>query len=58
MTDVTKDVGTVTTVSERHGSIGVITNQDMIEKERNVANFSFINMVAFDLVKAITYSCY
>ena len=49
--------GTVTTVSERAGSIGVITNQDMIEKERKIANFSFYHMIIFDWVKAITYMC-
>ena len=52
-----KHTGTVTTVSERAGSIGVITNQDMIEKERKIANFSFYHMIIFDFVRAITYSC-
>ena len=56
--DVSKDIGTVTKVSHRQGSIGVVTNQDMLEKERKVAYFSFLNMVAFDFVKSFTYSCY
>lgn len=50
--------GTVTTVSERAGSIGVITNQDMIQKERAVAMFSFYAVVFFDLANCITYQTY
>lgn len=50
--------GTVKTVSERAGSIGVITNQDMIQKERAVALFSFYTVIFFDLVNCITYQTY
>lgn len=35
-TQTNTDSGTTVTTNTRRGSIGVITNQDMIEKERKV----------------------
>lgn len=32
--------------SHMHGTIGVVTSQDMIKKERDIANFSFYDVIA------------
>ena len=47
------DSGTTVTTNTRRGSIGVITNQDMIEKERKVAMLNFSNIIAYDLIRSI-----
>ena len=38
----------------RSGNIGVTTSQQMIESEREVANFSFLKILTEDLVNCFT----
>jgi hypothetical protein len=47
------DSGTTVTTNTRRGSIGVITNQDMVEKERKVAMLNFSNIIGYDLIRSI-----
>ena len=49
-----KDVTTHT----RSGNIGVTTSQQMLESERMIANFKFVDIVARDIVKKIAILLY
>lgn len=49
-----KDVTTHT----RSGNIGVTTSQQMLESERRIANFKFVDIVARDIVKKIAILLY
>lgn len=41
-----------------HGNIGVTTNQQMLESEREVALFNFVGIVAHDIIKLIAICIY
>ena len=49
-----KDVTTHT----RSGNIGVTTSQQMLESQRLLANFKFVDIVARDIVKKIAILLY
>lgn len=65
-TDTTTDTGTVTDKGdsdiertlERSGNIGVTTSQQMIEAERQVADFDFIQQIFADVDRILTLKIY
>lgn len=50
--------GTNTHKLTRSGNIGVTTNQQMLESERDIAMFNFIGIVAHDIIKSICICIY
>ena len=46
------------TTHSRSGNIGVTTSQQMLESERMIANFKFVDIVARDIVKKIAILLY
>lgn len=56
-TDTSKEYTDTVTV-KREGNIGVTTSQHLLTEERNVANFSFWNVVIDTVVKEITVPYY
>lgn len=53
-----KVTGTVTHETHRHGNIGVTTNQQMLEEERNLWKWYFYTNVFEDVDKFLTISIY
>lgn len=53
-----KVTGTVTHETHRHGNIGVTTNQQMLEEERDLWKWYFYNYVFTDIDKFLTISIY
>lgn len=53
-----KDTSTRNYTLTRTGNIGVQTTQDMIEKFRNIADFSALSILAHDIVNVITLRVY
>lgn len=49
---------TTTHMLKRSGNIGVTTSQQMIESERQVANFNLVKIVAQDLIKLLCICVY
>lgn len=43
---------------KRSGNIGVTTTQQMLESERNIANFSLLEIIASDIIKFIAIQYY
>ena len=52
------DNGVETITSHIHGNIGVTTTQQMLMSERDVANFSLIKIIAYDVADSISYNLY
>lgn len=57
-TGTEKITGTITHETHRHGNIGVTTNQQMINEERELWNWYFYNYVFADIDKFVTISLY
>lgn len=53
-----KVTGTVTHETHRHGNIGVTTNQQMLEEERNLWRWYFYTYIFEDVDKFLTISIY
>ena len=53
-----KVTGTITHETHRHGNIGVTTNQQMINEERELWNWYFYNYIFADIDKFVTISLY
>ena len=57
-TGTEKVTGSVTHETHRHGNIGVTTNQQMLEEERDLWKWYFYNYIFEDLDKFLTISIY
>ena len=44
--------------TKRQGNIGVTSSQQLIESERNIADFNFLDVLMCDIINTITYPYY